>query len=107
MADRNRIQHFRAESGAFLVRLFSFCVTITRGANMTYKEWLSNWLANYVLPNYKPRTCERYTEKQLIPILRDMKKRSNSSLVITDKGKIPSVRAYQRSFELLLCVCGD
>ena len=40
--------------------------------------------------------------KQLIPILRDMKKRSNSPLVITDKGKIPSVRAYQRSFELLL-----
>ena len=31
-----------------------------------------------------------------------MKKRSNSPLVITDKGKIPSVRAYQRSFELLL-----
>lgn len=40
--------------------------------------------------------------KQLIPILRDMKKRSNSPLVITDKGKIPSVRSYQRSFELLL-----
>ena len=40
--------------------------------------------------------------KQLIPILREMKKRSNSPLVITDKGKIPSVRAYQRSFELLL-----
>ena len=40
--------------------------------------------------------------RQLIPILRDMKKRSNSSLVISDKGKIPSVRAYQRSFELLL-----
>lgn len=40
--------------------------------------------------------------KQLIPILREMKKGSNSELVITDKGKIPSVRAYQRSFELLL-----
>lgn len=40
--------------------------------------------------------------KQLVPIMRDMKKRSNSPLVITDKGKIPSVRAYQRSFELLL-----
>lgn len=280
MADRNRIQHIRAESGAFLVRLFSFYRIITKGANMTYKEWLSNWLANYVLPNYKPRTCERYTDivsqhiipklgdyelseltpyivqqfvtelithgnlktgkglaantvnaiitviqqsmetahhmkftdvyemnnlkrpkleekpvvcftvaeqrrieqavredkrdkmlgvliclytglrigelmalewddidfqkrelrvtkschdgkdkngkicrvtgtpktshsnrviplpKQLIPILRDMKKRSNSSLVITDKGKIPSVRAYQRSFELLLCRIG-
>lgn len=44
--------------------------------------------------------------KQLVPILRDMKKRSNSPLVITDKGKIPSVRAYQRSFELLLCKIG-
>lgn len=40
--------------------------------------------------------------KQLIPILREMKKGSNSPLVITDRGKIPSVRAYQRSFELML-----
>ena len=38
----------------------------------------------------------------MIPILKDMKKRSNSTLVIVDKGKIPSVRAYQRSFELML-----
>ena len=44
--------------------------------------------------------------RQLIPILRDMKKRSNSTLVITDKGKNPSVRAYQRSFELLLSKIG-
>ena len=40
--------------------------------------------------------------KQLVPILKEMKKRSNSPLVIMDKGKVPSVRAYQRSFELLL-----
>lgn len=40
--------------------------------------------------------------KQLVPILKDMKKRSNSPYVITNKGKIPSVRSYQRSFELLL-----
>ena len=40
--------------------------------------------------------------KQLVPILRDMKKRSSSPFVISDKGKTPSVRSYQRSFELLL-----
>ena len=28
---------------------------------MKYKEWLMNWLANYVMPNYKSRTCDRYT----------------------------------------------
>lgn len=44
--------------------------------------------------------------KQIVPILREMKKGNNSPLVITDKGKIPSVRAYQRSFELLLAKLG-
>ena len=27
---------------------------------MKYKEWLMKWLDNYVAPNYKPRTCDRY-----------------------------------------------
>ena len=29
---------------------------------MKYKDWLMNWLDNYVAPNYKPRTCDRYTD---------------------------------------------
>ena len=40
--------------------------------------------------------------KQLLPILKEMKKRSSSELVITGNEKILSVRSYQRSFELLL-----
>lgn len=40
--------------------------------------------------------------KQLIPLLREMKKGSTSSLVVSAKGtELISVRSYQRSFELL------
>ena len=41
---------------------------------MKYKEWLMNWLANYVMPNYKSRTCDRYTNivmQHIIPKLGD------------------------------------
>ena len=40
--------------------------------------------------------------KQLLPILRSVKKRSNSSSVVSANGSTVSVRSYQRSFELLL-----
>ena len=40
--------------------------------------------------------------KQLLPILKDVKKRSDSSFVVSADGKPVSVRSYQRSFELLL-----
>ena len=40
--------------------------------------------------------------KQLLPILKGMKKRSGSSFVVSANGKPVSVRSYQRSFELLL-----
>jgi len=53
-----------------------------------------------------PKTAKSRREiplpKQIVPILRDMKKASTSVLVITDGKKIPSVRAYQSSFALLL-----
>lgn len=39
--------------------------------------------------------------KQLLPILREMKKNSKNPLVISSGEKILSVRSYQRSFELL------
>ena len=40
--------------------------------------------------------------KQLLPLLREMKKHSNSKYVVSgDKDKILSVRSYQRSFELM------
>ena len=40
--------------------------------------------------------------KQLLPILKALKKRSDSPFVVSAKGKPVSVRSYQRSFELLL-----
>lgn len=41
--------------------------------------------------------------KQLMPMLREMKKKSNSNYVIADeRGKPVSIRSYQRSYELLL-----
>ena len=40
--------------------------------------------------------------KQLLPILRSVKKRGNSSSVVSANGSAVSVRSYQRSFELLL-----
>lgn len=39
--------------------------------------------------------------KQLIPMLKAMKKNSRGPYVIMDGDKVPSVRAYQRSFQLL------
>ena len=40
--------------------------------------------------------------KQLLPILKGIKKRSDSPFVVSANGKPVSVRSYQRSFELLL-----
>ena len=40
--------------------------------------------------------------KQLLPILRSVKKRSDSPSVVSANGSTVSVRSYQRSFELLL-----
>ena len=40
--------------------------------------------------------------KQLLPILKGIKKKSHSPFVVSANGKPVSVRSYQRSFELLL-----
>lgn len=40
--------------------------------------------------------------KQLLPILKKMKKQGISNFIVADNKKIISVRSYQRSFELLL-----
>ena len=40
--------------------------------------------------------------KQLLPILKGIKKKSSSPFVVSANGKPVSVRSYQRSFELLL-----
>lgn len=40
--------------------------------------------------------------KQLLPMLKGLKKKSDSPFVVSSNGKAVSVRSYQRSFELLL-----
>ena len=40
--------------------------------------------------------------KQLLPVLKNVKKKCGSSFVVSAKGRSVSVRSYQRSFELLL-----
>ena len=54
----------------------------------------------------EPKTATSRREiplpKQLLPILKDVKKRSDSPFVVSANGKPVSVRSYQRSFELLL-----
>lgn len=40
--------------------------------------------------------------KQLLPVLKRLKKKSDSSFVVSANGKPVAVRSYQRSFELLL-----
>ncbi len=42
---------------------------------MLYKEWLNDWLENYVSPSAKPRTYARYSDvvqKRLIPKFGDI-----------------------------------
>ena len=52
-----------------------------------------------------PKTdCSRRTiplPKQLLPLLKKLKKKSDCACVISEKGKPVAVRSYQKSFELL------
>ena len=54
----------------------------------------------------EPKTATSRREiplpKQLLPILKGIKKRSDSPFIVFANGKSVSVRSYQRSFELLL-----
>ena len=60
--------------------------------------------AGLIIDEPKTATSRRMIPlpKQLLPILRSVKKRSDSSSVVSANGSTISVRSYQRSFELLL-----
>ena len=53
-------------------------------------------------PKTSSSCCVIPLPKQLLPILKSIKKRSDSPFVVSVNGKPVSVRSYQRSFELLL-----
>ena len=61
------------------------------------KDWL-------IIDEPKTTTSRRVIPlpKQLLPILKGIKKKSDSPFVVSANGKPVSVRSYQRSFELLL-----
>ena len=50
----------------------------------------------------EPKTVTSRRVIQLLPILKGIKKKSDSPFVVSANGKPVSVRSYQRSFELLL-----
>ena len=52
---------------------------------MKYKDWLHDWLDNYIKPSSKTKTCARYTEiveRHIIPHLGDVELDELSALVI-------------------------
>ena len=61
---------------------------------------------NYTRITNDPKTETSNREipipKQIMPVLKEMKKKSRSKYVISNGDKMISVRSYQRSFELLL-----
>lgn len=59
---------------------------------------------NVIIDEPKTATSRRVIPlpKQLLPILKGIKKKSHSPFVVSANGKPVSVRSYQRSFELLL-----
>ena len=60
---------------------------------------------NYIRIIDTPKTPSSFRTvpipKQIVPLLKRVKQRSNAINVIAEGKKIPSVRSYQRSFELL------
>jgi integrase len=60
---------------------------------------------NYIRIIDTPKTPSSFRTvpipKQIVPLLKRVKQRSNSINVIAEGKKVPSVRSYQRSFELL------
>ena len=53
-------------------------------------------------PKTATSCCVIPLPRQLLPILKGIKKKSDSPFVVSTNGKPVSVRSYQRSFELLL-----
>ena len=52
---------------------------------MKYKDWLYDWLDNYIKPTSKTKTCARYTEiveRHIIPHLGEVELDELSALVI-------------------------
>ena len=78
-------------------------IDLTKGI-LTVSKSCHDGKVGLIIDEPKTATSRRMIPlpKQLLPILRSVKKRSDSSSVVSANGSTISVRSYQRSFELLL-----
>ena len=78
-------------------------IDFTKGI-LTVSKSCHDGKAGLIIDEPKTATSRRVIPlpKQLLPILKGIKKKSHSPFVVSANGKPDSVRSYQRSFELLL-----
>lgn len=78
-------------------------IDFTKGL-LTISKSCHDGKAGLIIDEPKTATSRRVMPlpKQLLPILKSIKKKSDSLFVVSANGKPVSVRSYQRSFELLL-----
>ena len=78
-------------------------IDFTKGI-LTVSKSCHDGKAGLIIDEPKTATSRRMIPlpKQLLPILKGIKKKSHSPFVVSANGKPVSVRSYQRSFELLL-----
>ena len=78
-------------------------IDFTKGI-LTVSKSCHDGKAGLIIDEPKTATSRRVIPlpKQLLPILKGIKKKSDSSSVVSANGSTVSVRSYQRSFELLL-----
>lgn len=78
-------------------------IDFTKGL-LTVSKSCHDGKAGLIIDEPKTATSRRVMPlpKQLLPILKSIKKKSDSLFVVSANGKPVSVRSYQRSFELLL-----
>ena len=78
-------------------------IDFTKGI-LTVSKSCHDGKAGLIIDEPKTATSRRVIPlpKQLLPILKGIKKKSHSPFVVSANGKPVSVRSYQRSFELLL-----
>ena len=61
-----------------------------------------NWKLCRIIDTPKTTSSKRTIPKQLLPVLKEYKRKSISEYVVeSEKGEPPTVRSYQRTFELL------
>lgn len=78
-------------------------IDFTKGI-LTVSKSCHDGKAGLIIDEPKTATSRRVIPlpKQLLPILKGIKKKSHSPFVVSANGKPVSIRSYQRSFELLL-----